>query len=395
MKIRYLYKILIIFSMTPLLSCGGFFEGDENNDGIPLNERAPTTERGLVIRSLSNTLDLNNEGNFRVGLSTNPGRNVTITVNHTELSGNSTIEPLAFLITPENFESGVPVTIKGVCDALDDNATFLLSFSTTGGYNYPSAMQYLDPSFTDGDNSTMERGTKSDGSYADNLTGIIYDASKIGYRTSQPFTTEASGNSTIYLRLCKKPTSNTTVNLSVSDPSEAQLSTNSVIFSTGNWSTEVPVNVMGLDDNEIDIDTEYYIEASSSGYPTETIKLKNIDNETAQFVSSVSSISSIQEGNTGTFTVQLSSKPTSNVTLPLSVRDTPSGQSSTQVTISPTSLSFTTANYSAAQTVTVTATNDATSEGLMNYYLYMGPASTSDNSYSNLPAKILLGTIYD
>ncbi len=394
MIIKFLRKIPFILTLLTLTSCG-FFEGDEDLDGIQMNERAPTTQRGLVIRPLTNTIDLNNSGSFNLGLHTNPGKDVTVTVNHTELSGNSTVEPSAFLLNSGNFENGVSVTVKGVCDALDDNATFLLSFNTTGGYDYPSAFQYLDATFTDGDNSTMQRGTKSDGSYADNLTGIIYDAKKIGYRTSQNFTTESSGNSTIFLRLCKKPDANTTVSLSVSDSTEGQLSASSIVFSSGNWSTEASVNVMGLDDNDIDTDTKYNVEVSSAGYPTETIPLENVDNETPQIYSSVTSISSTQEGSNTTFTVQLSAKPNSNVTVPVSVKDRPSGPSSTQVSVSPSSLTFTPGNFSSAQTITVSAVADSTSEGLTNYYLFLGPAATSDSSYSNLPAKTLLGTIYD
>ena len=46
----------------------------EDGDGIEINERAPGTKRGLVVRALSNTIDLNNAGTFNVALNTNASR---------------------------------------------------------------------------------------------------------------------------------------------------------------------------------------------------------------------------------------------------------------------------------------------------------------------------------
>ena len=385
------FTIVLTISLSLFMSSCFDFDGD--GDGIEIDERAPSTERGLVIRSLSNTIDLNTEGTFRVALQTNPGKDVTITVNHTELSGNSTISPAAFILNSSNWLEGYPITISGVCDTLPDNATYSIDFSASGGY--PSTFGYADSSFTDGDNSSMERGTKANGDYADNLTGVIYEADKIGVRASQGFTTESSGNSTLYISLCKQPANNVTVQLSSSNSSEGQPSTQSVVFSSGNWSTEVPVNILGQDDNDTDGNTSYNIEVAAVGYPTETLALTNIDNETPQIITSVSSISAIQEGSTGTLTASLSSPPNANVVIPISVRDAPTGSSSSHVTVSPSSLTFSSGNYSTAQTITISATSDNNSEGLMNYYLYLGPANTSDSNYSSLPAKALIGQVYD
>jgi hypothetical protein len=281
-----------------------------------------------------------------------------------------------------------------VCDTLTDNATYAIDFSATGGY--PSTFGYADSSFTDGDNSSMERGTKANGSYADNLTGVIYEADKIGIRASQNFTTESSGNSTLYISLCKQPTNNVTVAVSTSDSGEGQPSTSSVVFSSGNWSTEVPVNILGQDDNDTDGNASYNIEVEAVGYPAETLAFTNIDNETPQIITSAASISAIQEGNAGTLTASLSAPPNNtNVVIPISVRDIPTGSSSSHVTVSPSSLTFSSGNYSTAQTITVSATSDNNSEGLMSYYLYLGPAITSDSNYSSLPAKVLIGQVYD
>ena len=62
----------------------------------------------------------------------------------------------------------------------------------------------------------------------------------------------------------------------------------------------------------------------------------------------------VTQGSTGTFTLELSSAPASNVTVSL----TASGN--TGLTASPTSLTFTPSNYATAQTVTVTANTTGT-----------------------------------
>jgi cellulose 1,4-beta-cellobiosidase len=62
----------------------------------------------------------------------------------------------------------------------------------------------------------------------------------------------------------------------------------------------------------------------------------------------------VTQGSSGTFTLALSSAPTSNVTVSLT------GSGNAGLTESPTSLTFTPSNYSTAQTVTVTANSSGT-----------------------------------
>ncbi|MBF2759954.1 MAG: hypothetical protein ISN28_06745, partial [Ectothiorhodospiraceae bacterium AqS1] len=62
---------------------------------------------------------------------------------------------------------------------------------------------------------------------------------------------------------------------------------------------------------------------------------------------------SIDEGNTGTFTVKLDTEPSADATVTISSADAGA------VSVDPASLTFTTSNYSTAQTVTVTGEDDA------------------------------------
>ena len=79
----------------------------------------------------------------------------------------------------------------------------------------------------------------------------------------------------------------------------------------------------------------------------------------------------------------LNTQPTASVTIGLSSSDTTEG------TVSPTTLTFTTANWNSAQTVTVTGVNDAVADGNQSYTIVTAPASSSDPGYNGLdPADV-------
>ena len=92
----------------------------------------------------------------------------------------------------------------------------------------------------------------------------------------------------------------------------------------------------------------------------------------------VSSISgnTTEAGGTATFTVKLSVQPTANVTIGVSSSDTTEG------TVSPSLLTFTSANWNANQTVTVTGVNDSLDDGNQSYTVVLAAASSSDSGYS-------------
>ena len=66
--------------------------------------------------------------------------------------------------------------------------------------------------------------------------------------------------------LTSKPTANVTLSFNNTDPGEATLSTNLIVFTPENWSVFQTVEVQGVDDDETDGETQTLIitEASSS-----------------------------------------------------------------------------------------------------------------------------------
>jgi len=97
-------------------------------------------------------------------------------------------------------------------------------------------------------------------------------------------------------------------------------------------------------------------------------------------VNPTSGLVTTEAGDTATFTVVLNTQPTTTVTIDLSSDDTSEG------TVSPASLTFTTGNWSIAQTVTVTGVDDNIDEGNQSYTIVTAAATSSDQSYSGLNA---------
>ncbi len=99
----------------------------------------------------------------------------------------------------------------------------------------------------------------------------------------------------------------------------------------------------------------------SGDNPLVQVDLTNTDDDTAAVNVSAISGSTTEAGGTATFTVVLTSQPTADVTIGVSSSDTTEG------TVSPASLTFTSANWATAKTVTVTGVTDAIDDGDIAY----------------------------
>ena len=106
-------------------------------------------------------------------------------------------------------------------------------------------------------------------------------------------------------------------------------------------------------------------------------------------VSPTSGLTTTEAGSTATFTVVLTWQPSANVTIGLSSSDTTEG------TVSPASLTFTTANWSTAQTVTVTGVNDFLDDGNIAYSIVTAAATSARPVYSGMNASDVAVTTTD
>jgi hypothetical protein len=97
-------------------------------------------------------------------------------------------------------------------------------------------------------------------------------------------------------------------------------------------------------------------------------------------VTAASSLTTTEAGGTVSFSVQLRSEPTANVSIPIATNDTTEGQ------LSISSLTFTSVNWDVAQTVTVTGQNDSDVDGNVSYSIVLSAATSGDSNYNGLNA---------
>ena len=157
--------------------------------------------------------------------------------------------------------------------------------------------------------------------------------------------------------LATEPSAEVTVTLTVPPGTDVSANKSSLIFTTTNWSVAQTVTVTAAHDADV-VDDMVTISHSSSGggdYDGLAVDDVEVTVEDDEKVEVSPTTLTVAEGDTagGTYEVVLGSRPSADVTVTLTV---PPG---TDVSANKSSLIFTTTNWSASQTVTVTAAHDA------------------------------------
>lgn len=105
-------------------------------------------------------------------------------------------------------------------------------------------------------------------------------------------------------------------------------------------------------------------------------------------VTPTAGLNTSEAGGSASFTVVLNSPPSANVVIGLSSSDTSEG------TVAPASLTFTPANWSVAQTVSVTGVDDALVDGPVAYSVVTAATVSGDAAYHGLnPADVALNNL--
>ncbi|MBD2654128.1 hypothetical protein H6G45_11670 [Synechocystis sp. FACHB-383] len=212
--------------------------------------------------------------------------------------------------------------------------------------------------------------------------------------TSGLTTTEAGTQASFTVVLATQPSANVTIGVSSSNTNEGIVNVNALTFTSSNWNVPQTVTITGADDSVDDDNVSYTIvlaPASSTdpdygGLDAANVTITNQDNDTAGIlISSPSANNTTEDGGTVTFAVHLKSKPTADVTLPISSSDISEG------VLSASSLVFTSVNWNISQIVTVTGVNDGQTDGNVSYSIVTGTASSIDGKYNGLnPDDVVL-----
>jgi hypothetical protein len=162
---------------------------------------------------------------------------------------------------------------------------------------------------------------------------------------------------------------------------------------TGNGTTtqSQTITVTGVDDfiaanpwtATITFSTTVSSDGNFSGKTIPPVTVNQIESDFPGIIVSPTSLSTTNGGPPVTFTVQLASKPTANVQLPLTVSIP---YEATVAGPAGATLTFTAANWNTAQTVTVTPQSvDTTTTYVTSYEIDFTPVASADGSYNLYP----------
>ncbi len=171
------------------------------------------------------------------------------------------------------------------------------------------------------------------------------------YPTS--LTMAEGGSGTYTMALNAAPTADVTVDITAGG--DVSVSPTSVTFSSSNWSTAQTVTVSAAHDDDAANDTATLqhstrtTDSDYSGVSVASVAVTVADDESAGVTVSVPTLM-VAEGGSGTYTMVLDAAPTADVTVDITAGG--------DVSVSPTSVRFSSSNWSTAQIVTVSAAHD-------------------------------------
>ncbi len=267
------------------------------------------------------------DAEYTVRLSSQPTAEVTVAVTG-QASTDLTLDTASLTFTTSTWNTVQTVTVSAAedDDAVNDAATLL---HTASGGNYGSVTGSLGVTVTDDDTAALTLSTATLG---------VTEGDDAEYT----------------VRLATQPTATVTVAISGTASTDLSLDSTSLTFTTATWNTVQTVTVTAGEDDDAANDAATLLHTASGGdYASETasVAVTVTDNESVGLTLSTTALG-IAEGDDAEYTVRLATQPTATVTVAIT------GTASTDLTLDSTSLTFTTATWNTAQTVTVTAGED-------------------------------------
>ncbi|MFK0733225.1 MAG: ExeM/NucH family extracellular endonuclease, partial [Gloeotrichia echinulata HAB0833] len=334
---------------------------------------------GITVTPTSGltTTEAGATASFTVVLTSQPTANVTIALSSAN-TAEGTVSPTSLTFTAANWNTAQTVTLTGVDDQVADGNI---------AYNITGTASSSDSNYQ-GRNFTV------------NATNIDNDTAGVTIIETNGATnvTEGGATDSYSVKLNTAPTANVTITLT---PNNAQVNLGAgagtpttLTFTAANWNVAQTVTVTAVDDAVVEGNHSSIIThtASSSDSNYNNISIAAVtanitDNDTAgvTITQSGGSTDVTEGGATDTYTVVLNTQPTANVTIAVA---------GTQTTTSPTTLTFTAANWNVAQTVTVTAVDDAVAQGNHTGTI-THTATSSDSNYNNISIASVTANITD
>ncbi|QTD52845.1 IPTL-CTERM sorting domain-containing protein [Sulfidibacter corallicola] len=306
---------------------------------------------------------------FDVVLDTEPTADVVLNFESNDTT-EGTVGPASATFTSGNWNTPQTITITGVDDFLDDgnvNYTIITRPASSTDTNYDG----LDPADVTAVNN--DNGDSAGVTVTPNATPLIV-------------TEDGGTTDTFTVVLDAMPANDVTIAVSTQNANEGTADTASLTFTNANWNVAQTVTVTGVDDAIDDGNQLFSILLADTvstdpvwnGVPVVDVLCQNNDDDTFGFnVNPTAGLVTTEAGGSDTFTVNLLSEPTADVTIPVVSSNVNEG------TPDLASLTFTPLNFSTPQTVTVTGVQDGGApDGDIAYTIDLGPATSTDTVYN-------------
>jgi len=329
---------------------------DEFDGALPTSRSFNTTDNdvaGYTVTESDGSTTVDESGttdSFTVVLDTAPSSDVVFSI--TASDTDEAIVDLGMLtFTPMTWDMPQTVTVTGVDDALVDGTT--LSSVTISVVEAASNIAFR----------SLPDATVSVSTTDDEVPGFTIVESSGSSEVSESGSTDAF---TVVLN--SQPQSDVVLTVSSADDDILSALPPSLTFTPDNWDTPQTIDLLGLDDGIVNgnrnVDVIVAVDAgqsdpafSAAGSQTVTVLVTDDDVPGFLINAPMGGFEVIETGSSGTFTVELTAQPLTDVVLDVSSSDP--GEASA----GPSQLTFTPDNWNLPQTVTVGGVDDVDDDG--------------------------------
>lgn len=302
-------------------------------------------------------------------LNAKPKSNVIVTIK-SDHNDRLSISSSSLMFTASNWDTEQSVKFTAIDDHIANGD---LDFSIT--INTSSA----DSRFNNIKNTVQVKIKDND------EVGIIYDDSSITLNEGQSVVRT--------FKLKSQPLADVILNISSDHNDKLTISSKQLIFTSSNWNINQSVIFTAIDDSIVSGDLSFNIKIKPSStdvlynnIPENVIPITIKDNDLAGIIYDSTSVT-LNEGQSTTRTFRLKSQPTSNVTLNID------SNNSSRLSISKSSLTFTSSNWNIDQSVTFTSIDNSIADGDVTVSVTI-KSTSSDINYNNLSSGFAI-TIKD
>ncbi len=366
-------------------------------------EGAHTSDLTFTVANTGGAYDAFSLSSVSYSITDNDAAGVTTTVTGLSLAegGSNGSYTVVLLSAPTNT---VTINLTTSTDQATVSPASLTFNSSTWSVAQTVTVSPVDDSVADGPGTTTITHTivTTDTDYAA-LSAVVVTTTVSDNDTAQVTVTESSGSTSVTepsstdsytVVLTSQPSSTVTITLTTSS-ADFTVSTSSLTFTSSTWNSAQTVTVTARAENAIaestvispithaatSADTNY------NGISVASVTTTVNDNDTPNISLSSATVSYTEGSVGGTYTVSLTTMPSSSVTVAIAT-------SSADADISTTSIYFTSTTYNATVTVTVSTADDTVVNGTRTVTL-THTMTSADANYNGVNTSTVTATIAD